>query len=255
MVLCNGTGAMTTRHQTVRLSSHGIVTTATIRSISRFGAYLIDLPDLEIGAVVELSVPLASGREVLTAATVVNVITAATALRHGVEAGAIVQFRHTTSGDDSQFHAAIAEGASAPPVVHAEGDVRTSKISADELAELVEQTRPQVFAGSLGELDLPTVLMMLEQTRKSGRLSVSSSDTLASLDLVEGRLVHAVWSRGEARSLEIVMAVLDWSTGTFELSAALPGRGDVWPLGTVTELLIEHARRRDEERRGPATRS
>ena len=242
---------MESRHQTVSLTIGGRVTTATIRTISRFGAYLVDVPDLDIDTVVELAVPGPGGARVVTMGTVVSVITGATALRHGVEAGAIVQFGHAATGDDSLFHAAIAAGASAPPVAPAEhGDPRTSQISARQLAELIEHTRPQVFSGSLDELDLPTLLMMLEQTRKSGRLSMDRGDMLASLDLVDGRVVHAAWSGREQAPAEILMAVLDWDRGAFELSAALPATGEVRPMATVTELLIERARLRDEARRG-----
>ena len=243
---------MESRQQTVMLRIGGLVHMGTIRTISRFGAYLVDVPDLEIDTVVEVAVPLASGRFVVTSGNVVNVVTTGTAVRHGVEPGAIIQFRRSTTDEDSEFHAAVAERTSSPrPEIHVGKPTR--QISQRQLSELIEQSRPQVFSGSIQELGLPTLMMMLEQQRKSGRLVVENGGTVANFDLVDGRVVTAEWSGVASSPREILMAVLDWEDGTFDLSATAPTTRDPQLSATITELLIDRARLRDEARRTPVS--
>ena len=91
-------------------------------------------------------------------------------------------------------------------------------------------------------------MTMFEQERKSGQLSVTCEQSVAWIDFVEGRIVRAR-STAHEDSRAVIMDVLDWHAGYFELSAgaASPLTADL--EGTVTHLLLEHARLRDEASR------
>jgi CheY-like chemotaxis protein len=102
-----------------------------------------------------------------------------------------------------------------------------------------------VLRGAVDHLGLPALLTMLEHDRKSGVLTLTNNDVVAWICFVDGALVRVRASdvRGDSRST--LMRVLDWSQGHFELSAG----GSDGPREleeSVTHLLIEHARMRDE---------
>lgn len=101
--------------------------------------------------------------------------------------------------------------------------------------------------GSLIDIGLGTLLSLLEFERKSGILHLLRSDEIARVFMAEGKLTKvesSVTSSGPPR--DRLMRLLDWRDGQFEFApAAIGGRDD---LGiSVTALLLEHARRRDEE--------
>jgi hypothetical protein len=91
---------------------------------------------------------------------------------------------------------------------------------------------------------------MFEQERKSGQLALTRDQLVAWIDFVDGRIVRARSTEIDADARTVLMNVLDWQVGYFELSAgtppAAPGRGAAI---TVTHLLLEHAHRRDEAAR------
>lgn len=105
-----------------------------------------------------------------------------------------------------------------------------------------------VLRGDLAELSLPSLLGLLEQDRKSGRLALVRDRETASIEISEGRIVGASGSQihGDARA--VLMALLDWTAGEFVLTATLPQpRGPI--AIALTHLLLEHARIRDEAAR------
>ncbi len=110
-------------------------------------------------------------------------------------------------------------------------------------------TERVVLRGALTEVNLPSLMTMFEQERKSGQLSITREQSVAWIDFVEGRIVRAR-SNSNEDSRAVIMDVLDWQAGYFELSAGAPAavaKGDL--EGTVTHLLLEHARMRDEATR------
>ncbi len=110
-------------------------------------------------------------------------------------------------------------------------------------------TERVLLRGTLEELALATLLTMFEQERKSGQLAVTREHTVTWIDFVEGRIVRARSSEQESDSHTILMAVLDWKEGFFELSAGAPLVGVTELETSVTHLLLEHARRTDEANR------
>ena len=105
-----------------------------------------------------------------------------------------------------------------------------------------------VLRGALTDVQLPTLLQMFEQDKKTGQLAITRDQLVAWIDFVDGRIVRARSSEVEGDARSIVLKVLDWKHGYFELAGgttATPITGS--PLQTsVTHLLLEHARLQDE---------
>ncbi len=106
-----------------------------------------------------------------------------------------------------------------------------------------------VLRGTLSELNLPSLLQMLEGEKKTGQLAVTRDQLVAWIDFVEGKIVRARSSELDGDARDIVMAVLDWKHGFFELSAGAPAPGAIELDTTVTHILLEHARLADESAR------
>ncbi|MBV8760610.1 MAG: response regulator [Deltaproteobacteria bacterium] len=106
-----------------------------------------------------------------------------------------------------------------------------------------------VLRGTLSELNLPSLMQMLETEKKTGQLAITRDQLVAWIDFVEGKIVRARSSELEGDAREIVMAVLDWKHGFFELSAGSPAPGAIELDASVTHILLEHAQRQDESAR------
>jgi len=139
-------------------------------------------------------------------------------------------------------------------------DFVAKPFSTDELVlrmrRLVRRAPQIVFSGDLSEVSLPALLTMFEHERKSGQLvvrrlgSAHGLEANAWIDLEDGRIVNARSTELVADPRGVLMSVLDWTAGQFELStnhdAQLPPCELALP---ITHLLLEHARQRDEGRR------
>ena len=106
-----------------------------------------------------------------------------------------------------------------------------------------------VLRGTLSELNLPSLLQMLESEKKTGQLAVTRDQLVAWIDFVDGKIVRARSSEVEGDARDIVMKVLDWKHGFFELSAGSPAPGAIEVESSVTHILLEHARLSDEAAR------
>jgi DNA-binding response OmpR family regulator len=103
-----------------------------------------------------------------------------------------------------------------------------------------------VLRGTLSELSLPSLLTMFEQEKKSGQLALTRDQLVAWIDFVDGRIVRARSTEIDADSRTVLMNVLDWPAGYFELSAGTPVIAQPELTGSVTHLLLDHAQLRDE---------
>jgi len=101
--------------------------------------------------------------------------------------------------------------------------------------------------GSLVDIGLGTLLSLFEFERKSGILLLLRGGEIARVFIAEGKLIKVEVSTGNGLPKDRLMRLLDWRDGQFEFSpAAIGGRDE---LGvSVTALLLEHARRTDEEK-------
>jgi DNA-binding response OmpR family regulator len=113
-------------------------------------------------------------------------------------------------------------------------------------------TERVVLRGTLAELNLPTLLQMFEQEKKTGQLTVTRDQLVAWIDFVAGKIVRARSSESEGNARDVVLKALDWKHGYFELSAGVATSGVVEMDTTVTHLLLEHARLSDEASRHDA---
>jgi DNA-binding response OmpR family regulator len=111
------------------------------------------------------------------------------------------------------------------------------------------ETERVVLRGALAELGLPSLLTMFEQERKSGQLALTRDQVVAWIDFVEGKIVRARSTEIDADSRSVMMNVLDWQAGYFELLSGTASIAKPDLDSSVTHLLLEHARLRDEATR------
>jgi CheY-like chemotaxis protein len=128
-------------------------------------------------------------------------------------------------------------------------DFLPKPFTTDELVARARRlVRPRVvLRGSLGEVAMPVLLTMLEQARKTGRLVAVHAGVTATIDVIAGRIVDA--RHGSLSCHEALLALLDWTDGTFELVATSVASTGRVHATSVTHLLLEHAQRLDETRR------
>jgi DNA-binding response OmpR family regulator len=112
-------------------------------------------------------------------------------------------------------------------------------------------TQRVVLRGALAELGLGSLLTMLEHENKTGQLALTRDQLVAWIDVVDGRVVRARSSEPGGDSHSVMMRLLDWQTGYFELSAGPPAAAQPELDASATQLLLEHARLRDESAAGP----
>jgi CheY-like chemotaxis protein len=107
--------------------------------------------------------------------------------------------------------------------------------------------------GSLVDIGLGTLLSLFEFERKSGVLLLLRHGEIARVFVSDGRVLKVEASANQGPPRERLMRLLDWRDGQFEFTpSAVGGRDEI--AATVTQLLLEHARTRDEEHTGPLAR-
>ena len=105
--------------------------------------------------------------------------------------------------------------------------------------------------GSLVDIGLGTLLSLLEFERKSGVLLVLRTSELARVFIAHGKILKVEATTGNAIPKDRLMRLLDWRDGQFEFSPAEIGGLDELGL-SVTQVLLEHAKLRDEAQRNSA---
>lgn len=114
-----------------------------------------------------------------------------------------------------------------------------------------EAPAPPGIRGSLADVGLSSLLVLLEIEKKSGTLELqrAAPPERCRLLLREGRVVQGHVDAGPSQTrADVVYHALAWSQGTFEFRAgevAVPDEIDI----STTGLLMEAARRVDEDRR------
>jgi DNA-binding response OmpR family regulator len=100
--------------------------------------------------------------------------------------------------------------------------------------------------GSLDQLGLSSLMILLEMERKSGVLLLVNGGEKARIFLKHGRVAQARFERKPLpANAEAVYELLSWTGGTFEFSSFEVDMEDEIEMST-TGLLIEGARRIDE---------
>lgn len=101
--------------------------------------------------------------------------------------------------------------------------------------------------GNLVDIGLGTLLSLFEFERKSGILLLLRDGEIARLFVSEGKVLKVEGStstNGVPR--QRLMQLLDWQAGSFEFSPCAIGGRDELNV-TITQILLEHARVRDEQ--------
>ncbi len=117
-----------------------------------------------------------------------------------------------------------------------------------------ELPRPQGLRGTLGDLSLASILLLIESEQKSGVLTVRRPGEVGRLWCAAGRLMSAelsVTGGRPERSLEAVFMLLSWTSAEFEFVAGSEQRGDDEGL-PITQLVLLLAQRQDESARRDA---
>ncbi len=104
------------------------------------------------------------------------------------------------------------------------------------------------LGGDLRQMGLPTLLQMLELERKSGVLEVVGEDGAVSVRFNYGQAVTAELMPDGLSGTEAIFRMLDWQTGRFKFRITEVSDTDEI-CSSVSGLLMEHARVRDEENR------
>ena len=112
------------------------------------------------------------------------------------------------------------------------------------VAPVVPITNPGL-RGNLVDIGLGTLLSLFEFERKSGILLLLRNGEIARVFVSEGRILKVEASMGNGAPRQRLMMLLDWRDGQFEFSPCAIGGRDELQV-SVTALLLEHARVRDE---------
>lgn len=100
--------------------------------------------------------------------------------------------------------------------------------------------------GNLADIGLGTLLSLFEFERKSGILLLLRDGDVARVFVSDGKVLKVESSAKIVLPKHRLMALLDWTNGSFEFSpCAIGGRDEL--NTTVTAILLEHARNRDEK--------
>jgi DNA-binding response OmpR family regulator len=207
-----------------------IVATAT-NGIEAIGACLSRPPDV---ALIERDMPVVDGLHVLQELG-----------RHGELASVPVMMMSSNATDLARLQAFQLGAADFIPKPFTVLEVilrarRWARVSQRD-------TERVVLRGTLAEVSLPTLLQMFEAEKKTGQLSLTRDQIVGWIDFVEGRIVRARSSESEGPARDVVLKVLDWRHGYFELTAGVTQGGAIEMEDSVTHLLLEHARMRDEQ--------
>lgn len=113
-----------------------------------------------------------------------------------------------------------------------------------ELTSVARILPSAAMTGLLQEVPMTEVLQGIEFNKKSGTLSVTSSDRITGvLAFMEGRPMYAGY--GELRDDEAVLAMIALKSGSFALTGEIDP-GEQRMQTTMTGLLLEASRRIDE---------
>jgi len=121
--------------------------------------------------------------------------------------------------------------------------------------DLLEETpRPQGLHGTLSDLSLASLLLLIESEHMSGVLTVRRPGAVGRLWCSVGRLLSAELTVAEhrpERSVDAVFILLSWKSGDFEFVAGPEDHSDDEGLN-MTQLVLLLAQRQDESARQEA---
>lgn len=117
------------------------------------------------------------------------------------------------------------------------------------LPGVVREKLAQQARGHIEGITLSSLLQILNLERKSCALRVESSGRLGELVFEAGEIIHA--EIDGATGLDAVLAILEWEEPTIEIGATASRSARTVEMHLL-HILLESARRRDEEERARA---
>lgn len=108
-----------------------------------------------------------------------------------------------------------------------------------------------ILRGRIAEVGIATLLTLLDFERKSGMLILIHAGQVATLFIAQGRIVKIEPVPDGVKPRERLLELLDWRKGTFEFIMSDVVGSDEISLSTP-QILLEHARLRDEAARDEA---
>jgi len=220
-----------------------------LHDLSRTGMFLRFAPMLPVGTIVHIAMEPVPGTRVVTAGTVVHAVDAATARATGRFHGIGIELRDPIRPGDREFATAI-EALLERRAAVVRRPTTEHDLERAPAVPLGTPARRVILRGNLDGIDLPSLLAMLENERKTCQLVLARDEVTAAIELVEGRIADARSTEtDDADPREVLMMLLDWTHGDFELSTGGEPRQPASDLAmSVTHLVLEHARVRDEQR-------
>jgi len=236
-----------------RLVVRGHTHDVLVQNISRHGAFIIQLPELDRGTPAELQLDAQGPRPLRIPATVVYWSECPPGSHDRDAPGAGLRFATPFEDDDARFGAAITcllvQQTFTTRQPHrtrltrpTEPIPESEKIALAHSMNVASEGR-LVFAGHLEVVGVPEILTTLAARRISGRLDLRNDGIIAAIDLVQGDIVdfRATITANEPRT--IIWMVLSWRTGTFRLVASVPTDPTQGRI-KVSSLLLQHLRAR-----------
>jgi CheY-like chemotaxis protein len=123
----------------------------------------------------------------------------------------------------------------------------------EELVIRIRRLAAPVVAASVGlrgnliDIGLGTLLSLFEFERKSGILILARTNELVRVHVSDGRLLMIESGSAKGNPRERLLRLLDWRDGQFEFTPSVVTVRDEIGIGSVASLLLEHARRSDEQ--------
>lgn len=128
---------------------------------------------------------------------------------------------------------------------------RVARVLSRSRARPKGATAKNALRGDLSQVSLASLLTFVEMERRTGHLLIVSGDEIATLHIRDGHVVRVnlAAEHDGLEGVERLHHVLEWTDGRFELAAAEVSVDDDMGVAT-SHVLLEHARRHDEQDRG-----
>lgn len=133
-----------------------------------------------------------------------------------------------------------------------EFDLRVDRLLVREPPQVQALAVPEAgLRGTLGELSLATLLLLIESEQKSGVLTVQRPGEVGRMWCAKGRLLsgeRTIDGQKPERSMDAVFELLSWQSGSFDFVAGPQPCDDDEGL-CITQLVLLLAQRQDEDTR------
>ena len=150
---------------------------------------------------------------------------------------------HISAGDLERANERLLEAKRLDPRVSVTGQFRDVRRT-----DAPPSSVQKIFSGHLSEINLFDIVQIVENSRLSGSLIISSSAANGEVYLSEGQIVGA--SSGKATGMNALSKLLDAVDGTFEFEKSSKEYEQTIRASSNTALILDILRAKDEEEHG-----